>query len=112
VISMTRDEWHASDDPIRLLAMLRPAVGDSSAEQRYRELACACCRRMWQKPRIATEHGPDYPDEEPDVIDALRVTEAFCAGHASRAELRRAHASVAALARLSQLGQRTGDPPR
>jgi hypothetical protein len=96
---MTCDEWLASDDPLRLLAMLQPSLGDAASDRRYRELACECCRRMWQKPRIATEHGPDYPDEAPEVIDALRVAEAFCAGQVSREQLQQAHARVASIER-------------
>jgi hypothetical protein len=98
-MSITRDEWHASDDPIRLLAMLRRMVGDAVAGERLRELACECCRRMWQKPRIVTEHGPDYPNEVQEVIDALRVTEAYCVGEATREQLRQAHARVEAFAK-------------
>jgi hypothetical protein len=114
VVSMTRDEWRASNDPIRLLAMLLASVGDAYADQRYRELACECCRHMWQKPRIVAEHGPDYPAEVQAVIDALHVTEAFCGGRASRDELRQAHARVAAFAKtamdhFAHVNMRLGD---
>jgi hypothetical protein len=113
-MSITRDQWYASDDPIRLLAMLRRTVGDAVADERLREFACECCRRMWQKPRVVTEDGPDYPGEVPPVIDALRVTQAFCVGEASRGQLRQAHATVEAYAKnaidhFTRVNMRLGD---
>jgi hypothetical protein len=111
---MKRDEWRSCDDPLRLLAMLLPPVGHGVADQGYREFACECCRRMWQKPHIVTEHGPDYPSEVPEVIDALRVAEAFCVGRAPREQLRQAHARVEAFEKsavdhLTRVNMRLGD---
>ena len=74
MVTMTEDEWLASDQPARMLRFLR---GRASDRQR-RLFACACCRRIWALlPGVACR--------------AIEVAERFADGQATTGELLRAY---------------------
>lgn len=72
---MTESEWLGSGDPAPLLRYLRER---HTSERKLRLLACACCRRIWD--RLS----------DPRSRDAVEVAERFADDHATRLELARA----------------------